>query len=115
MWPVFVVMPHVLVERGEHVPRVVDQDPVQAFPADRATHRSAYAFARGARGGVRTISMPSLVNTVPADLDVHVICDNYATHKTDIIQKWLTAHPPLPRPFHLYQLLVAQYGRMLVR
>ncbi len=30
---------------------------------------------------------------VPADLDVHIICDNYATHKTDIIQKWLTAHP----------------------
>jgi ABC transporter DrrB family efflux protein len=37
MWPVFVVVPHVFVERGEQVPRVVDQDPVQAFPADR-TH-----------------------------------------------------------------------------
>jgi len=30
---------------------------------------------------------------VPTDLDVHIICDNYATHKTDIIQKWLAAHP----------------------
>ena len=30
---------------------------------------------------------------VPADLDVHIICDNYATHKTDIIQRWLVAHP----------------------
>jgi transposase len=30
---------------------------------------------------------------VPADLGVHIICDNYATHKTDIIQKWLAAHP----------------------
>src|SRR4029450_9205011 len=30
---------------------------------------------------------------VPADLDVHIICDNYATHKTDIIQRWLAAHP----------------------
>jgi len=30
---------------------------------------------------------------VPAELDVHVICDNYATHKTDIIQRWLAAHP----------------------
>jgi transposase len=30
---------------------------------------------------------------VPADLDVHVICDNYATHKTDLIQRWLVAHP----------------------
>jgi transposase len=31
--------------------------------------------------------------SVPADLDVHIICDNYATHKTDIIQRWLVAHP----------------------
>ena len=30
---------------------------------------------------------------VPPELDVHIICDNYATHKTDIIQKWLAAHP----------------------
>jgi transposase len=30
---------------------------------------------------------------VPADLDVHIICDNYATHKTDTIQRWLAAHP----------------------
>src|SRR5262249_33367241 len=30
---------------------------------------------------------------VPAELDVHIICDNYATHKTDLIQRWLAAHP----------------------
>jgi transposase len=30
---------------------------------------------------------------VPAELDVHIICDNYATHKTDTIQTWLAAHP----------------------
>ena len=30
---------------------------------------------------------------VPADLDVHLVADNYATHKTDIIQNWLAAHP----------------------
>jgi len=30
---------------------------------------------------------------VPAELDVHVIADNYATHKTAAIQKWLLAHP----------------------
>src|SRR4029450_3931678 len=26
---------------------------------------------------------------VPENLDVHLICDNYATHKTDTIQRWL--------------------------
>jgi transposase len=30
---------------------------------------------------------------VPQDLDVHLVCDNYATHKTDTIQRWLATHP----------------------
>ena len=30
---------------------------------------------------------------VPADLDVHVILDNYSTHKTPAIKRWLAAHP----------------------
>jgi transposase len=30
---------------------------------------------------------------VPGELDVHLVCDNYATHKTDSIQRWLGAHP----------------------
>ncbi len=35
---------------------------------------------------------------VPGDLDVHLVCDNYATHKTPAIKKWLLAHPR----FHLH-------------
>ena len=31
--------------------------------------------------------------TVPANLDVHLILDNYTTHKTKAIQRWLLAHP----------------------
>lgn len=30
---------------------------------------------------------------VPADLQVHLILDNYATHKTPDVKKWLLAHP----------------------
>ena len=30
---------------------------------------------------------------VPAELAVHVVCDNSSTHKTPAIQRWLTAHP----------------------
>jgi transposase len=30
---------------------------------------------------------------VPAKLDVHLICDNLATHKTPAIERWLDAHP----------------------
>ncbi|MEU7062879.1 IS630 family transposase [Streptomyces sp. NPDC046161] len=35
---------------------------------------------------------------VPAALQVHLILDNYATHKTPDIKKWLLAHPR----FHLH-------------
>ncbi len=30
---------------------------------------------------------------VPGELDVHVVCDNYATHKTPAIRDWLARHP----------------------
>lgn len=30
---------------------------------------------------------------VPADLDVHLILDNYVTHKTKAMQDWLVGHP----------------------
>ncbi len=36
----------------------------------------------------------TLDNQVPAELDVHLISDNYATHKSPPIAKWLAAHPP---------------------
>jgi transposase len=35
---------------------------------------------------------------VPADLDVHLICDNYGTHKTPAIRAWLARHPR----FHMH-------------
>jgi transposase len=35
---------------------------------------------------------------VPAELDVHLVLDNYATHKTPAIKRWLARHPR----FHLH-------------
>jgi transposase len=35
---------------------------------------------------------------VPAELDLHLVCDNYATHKTPAIKTWLLRHPR----FHLH-------------
>src|SRR5215831_11417127 len=35
---------------------------------------------------------------VPATLDVHLILDNYGTHKTPMIHRWLARHPR----FHLH-------------
>lgn len=38
--------------------------------------------------------------TVPAHLDVHVVCDNYSTHKHPTIRNWLAKHPQ----FHMHFL-----------
>jgi transposase len=37
--------------------------------------------------------LDTIENNVPQDLDVHLIMDNYATHKTDAIQRWLLKRP----------------------
>jgi transposase len=36
--------------------------------------------------------LATIDKTVPADLDVHLICDNYGTHKTPAIKAWLAKH-----------------------
>lgn len=33
-----------------------------------------------------------LIDAVPSGLDPHLICDNYATHKTPAVKKWLLRH-----------------------
>jgi transposase len=42
--------------------------------------------------------LAKLDKEVPADLDVHLICDNYGTHKHPTVRKWLEAHPR----FHMH-------------
>ena len=36
--------------------------------------------------------------TVPAELDIHLVCDNYGTHKTPAVKAWLARRPR----FHLH-------------
>ncbi len=40
----------------------------------------------------------SIDKTVPEGLDVHLVCDNYGTHKTPAIKAWLGRHPR----FHMH-------------
>ena len=37
--------------------------------------------------------LASIDKAVPAGLDVHLVCDNYATHNTAEIKTWLARHP----------------------
>ncbi len=45
----------------------------------------------------RSLEFKKFLNTIdaamPADLDIHLICDNYGTHKTPAIKSWLAKHP----------------------
>jgi transposase len=42
--------------------------------------------------------LTKLDKDTPGDLDVHLICDNYATHKSPSVAKWLAEHPR----FHMH-------------
>ena len=42
--------------------------------------------------------LKTIDKNTPGELDLHLICDNYATHKTPAIKTWLAAHPR----FHLH-------------
>ncbi len=42
--------------------------------------------------------LTTIDKTVPVELDIHLVCDNYGTHKTPAIKKWLSQHPR----FHMH-------------
>jgi transposase len=46
--------------------------------------------------------LTTIDKTVPEGLNIHLVCDNYATHKTPAIKEWLGRHPAStdtsPRP-----------------
>lgn len=37
--------------------------------------------------------LPLIDETIPSALQLHVICDNYGTHKHDKVQRWFQRHP----------------------
>src|SRR3954468_15962295 len=51
--------------------------------------------------------LDTIEGKVPADLDVHIVLDNYGTHKTELIRKWFAKRPR----FHLH--FTPTYGSWL--
>jgi hypothetical protein len=45
----------------------------------------------------RAIKFKKIDKAVPTGLDVHLVCDNYATHNTAEIRTWLS-NTLVPRP-----------------
>jgi hypothetical protein len=63
MWSLLHVVSDVSLEYSLEVPTTVDQDVVEALSAHGPDERSANAFARGARIGVRMMRTPSVRST----------------------------------------------------
>ena len=59
-----------------------------AGPAVRADLPAPTAVAGVLRSFLATVEA-----NVPTDLDVHLVMDNYATHKTPAIRDWFARHP----------------------
>ena len=55
----------------------------------------------------------TLDGQIPAGLDVHLICDNYATHKAQAVAKWLATHPRFH--MHFTPTCASWLGRAVVR
>jgi hypothetical protein len=51
---------------------------------------------------------------VPSDLDVRLIMDNYATHKTPAIRKWLGLAGELACSLHAGREFLGRSGRALL-
>jgi transposase len=94
--PVLSMMPGV-PERATH--DYVRAGTTTLFAAlEVATGKVIGSLHRGHRAEEFEKFLVKLDKEVPAGLDVHLICDNYATHKTPAIKKWLLARPR----FHLH-------------
>jgi transposase len=65
---------------------------------DVATGLVIHSIQRRHRAAEFKRFLNQIDQTVPTNLDVHLICDNLSTHKTPAISSWLAAHPR----FHLH-------------
>jgi len=60
---------------------------------DVATGRVIGKLKRRHRSGEYLSFLRHIDRVVPAELDVHLIVDNYGTHKTQKVTQWLSRHP----------------------
>ena len=66
--------------------------PLSSRPSTSPRERSSAKVS--APSGPRVPQIPDLVEAnVPADLDIHIVMDNYGTHKTKAIRDWFAKRP----------------------
>jgi transposase len=89
--PVLPMMPGVPERRSHDYTRHGTTDLFAAFNIADGTVISQ--LRRHHRAAEFKTFLARIDKTVPAGLEVHLVCDNLATHKTPLIQDWLARHP----------------------
>ena len=85
----------------------------RAGRADRHDHQPVHASAPGIRKWLKFLK--TIDRQVLNDLQIHLICDNHATHKHEDVRQWLDKHPRFHLLLHpLRHRRRAQPGRTLV-
>ena len=69
--------------------------PVLSFAEGATGHVIGKCYPRHRAAEFRKF-LDEIEANVPADLDVHLVMDNYATHKTQIVRDWLAKRPRWP-------------------
>ncbi|GGU22212.1 hypothetical protein GCM10010259_10720 [Streptomyces daghestanicus] len=111
--PVLPMMPGVPERRSHDYVRAGTTTLFAALEA--ATGKVIGSLHRRHRAAEFKKFLAELDKEVPAGLQVHLILDNYATHKTPDIKKWLPAHSRVPPALHAHQRVLAEPGRAMVR
>jgi transposase len=94
--PLLPMMPGIAERRSFDYARAGTTDLFAAL--DVATGLVIHSIQRRHRALEFKKFLNQIDQTVPVDFDIHLICDNLATHKTPAIGAWLAAHPR----FHLH-------------
>jgi transposase len=69
------------------------------FAALNAANGEVFGFCQERHRHQEWLKFLRLIDqTIPQDRDLHLICDNYATHKHPRVQRWLERHPR----FHMH-------------
>ena len=89
--PILPLMPGVPERRTHDYRRYGTTNPSAA--ADTATGKVIAAMTKRHRAEEFRKFLNLIDSQVPEHLDVHLVLDNVATHKTPMIKRWLHAHP----------------------
>jgi transposase len=77
----------------EKAPRALDWQTLRLDERTLAEHFNGQLSNVGVLLGEPSDHLVDIDLDVPAELDLHLILDNYGTHKTPMVHRWLARHP----------------------